>query len=406
MGLRFASLLLGGVPFALGVGAGCASKERPPLLGGDLGAGGGDDGASGGGLNVPGNDCEGPPTPDTNGLCGSEVVPLEIERPNLYFLLDTSGSMVERIPGSTKTKLNAAKDAIYDVASELGHRIRYGLAHYPAEVEGDFGCGSGAELFSVRDGDAIECVNRAPGGPVLDDFEDVLGRLRPEGGTPLSGALEALGPSILALTGKTAVILLTDGAPNCNLNAVCGVERCTLNVERAVVGALVCDETFNCCDPANMNDYFLNAGANCIDDSASVAALSRLREAGVLTYVIGVPGTEAYAEVMNGLAEAGGAPRSGSAKYYDVGSETELVETLKTLGASLSRSCEIELERRPTNPFFVNVYLDADLVEQDPENGWSLEDAVVTLAGDACQKVRSGDVTQVQVVTGCETVIK
>lgn len=404
--MRVALLALGGVGFGFVAGSGCASKERPPLISDD-GAGGEGTGATGGGLNIPGGDCEGPPTPDTAGLCGNEVVPIEVEKPNLYFLLDTSGSMEERIAGSSKTKLLAAKDAIFEVASELGHRIRYGLAHYPSDAEGTFGCGSGAELFSVRSGDPIECVNRDPGGPVLDDFETVLRKLRAEGGTPLSGALAALGPSILALEGKTAVILLTDGAPNCNLNAVCGVDRCTLNVEELLVAGRACDDSFNCCDPANMEELgFPNAGANCVDDGASIASLERLREAGIPTYVIGVPGTEAYAEVMNGLAEAGGTARSGTEKYYDVGSETELLETLKSLGASLSQSCEITLEKRPTNPFSLNVYLDAELLENDEDDGWTLDGAVVTLAGDACRKVRSGDVNQIQVVTGCETVIK
>src|SRR5690606_40815864 len=55
-----------------------------------------------------------------------------------------------------------------------------------------------------------------PGGPVLNSFVKQINRLEAHGGTPLSPTLHTLAPTLLSFEDQTAIVLITDGAPNCN----------------------------------------------------------------------------------------------------------------------------------------------------------------------------------------------
>ena len=58
----------------------------------------------------------------------------------------------------------------------------------------------------------------------------------------------------------------------------------------------------------------------------------------------------------------------------------------------------------PEEPGFTNVYLDCDLLPQDPANGWLWQDTeTVVLQGEACAKLKAGAVSRVHIVTGCPT---
>jgi hypothetical protein len=52
----------------------------------------------------------------------------------------------------------------------------------------------------------------------------------------------------------------------------------------------------------------------------------------------------------------------------------------------------------------VNVYLDEAVLPHDPVNGWKIDGGTVTLLGTACDRVLSGDVLDVRIITGCPTV--
>ncbi len=362
-------------------------------------------------------ECEPPPVVDKTGTCGADTVSLVARKPTLYFVLDTSGSMSDSVVEGPETKLNAAKQALTQVVTEVGHRIKYGLAAFPAEDDFDLkdldpdnppllGCAAGQEVFSVAPGDPIECVNRAPNGPVLRSFKKALHALSPLGGTPLSPTLAALTPSLLGQEGRIAVVLLTDGSPNCNAEAECGPEECSANLFGSTIQSMKCDEDFNCCDPDLVGDYVLYPQAGCIDVDASEQLLSFLSNNGVETYVIGVLGSEDFDDVMNRLAIAGGQPREGSRKYYDVQSLSELSSVVRAIGANLSQSCEIELTEPPRYADEFNVYFDAEPIPADETDGWTLNGNVVTLHGAACDRIESGQVDLVELISGCKTIVK
>jgi hypothetical protein len=211
--------------------------------------------------------------------------------------------------------------------------------------------------------------------------------------------------------GQIAVVLVTDGSPNCNPEAVCAIEDCGANrgsysIRLENGERLLCDEDLNCCDPDAVGDVLSHPQAECVDIDASERALEFLRDAGVNTYVIGVLGGRGFDEEMNRLAHAGGAARDGSLAYYDVESLDELSDTVRLIGTELAQSCAIELVERPPQANELNVYLDGLVVPWGDAHGWTLADDVVTLHGDACDLVKSGEVAEIQLVSGCRTVIR
>ena len=180
------------------------------------------------------------------------------------------------------------------------------------------------------------------------------------------------------------------------------MDRCIPNLEEARLSdELVCDESVNCCDPS------LLGPENCLDDAGSLAAIEELARAGVRTFVIGIPGSDAYADVLDRLALAGGAPRLGSPSYYRVNDAEELITTVAALGIEVALACSIELVDPPPDAGLVNVFFDGEIVPYDPENGWTFSDArTVQMQGEACALMQTGQVLQADIVAGCPVVIR
>lgn len=393
----FRSRRLGAACLCAALAACGQSPDLPPRLQGGL------DGGGAGGATFDAGGRDGPPNLDAGGLCGNQIIPAVENRPNLYFVLDRSGSMADLLPGSIYNKYVNARIALRDLLLAVGHRVQYGAAVFPAPGASPAGCAPGAEVFPTRTGDPPSYAAQGKVGPVLSSLLARLAKYSPDGGTPVSSTLTALTPTLLGLPGQTYVILATDGAPNCNSAASCGPDQCMLNMAGSVIGTQACDASFNCCDPANVKDGELQ----CVDAPASVAAVQKLRDAGVKTYVIGMPGSELYSSVLDSLAVAGGEPRATSPHYYPVKNTSELTDTLKAIGINVAISCDISLDSAPPDPGLVNVYFDQQLVPSNPDNGWVWTDSTsIELRGSACDDLLSGAVLQVQIVAGCPTTVQ
>jgi hypothetical protein len=380
---------------AAGLSASCGDREHPPFLG--PGAGGS------GGLALDAGLGGGPPAIDAGGLCGNMILPIVTEKPNLYFILDRSGSMQDQLPDTKQTKFYAARYAIAQVLRSIGHRVHYGGAVFPMPGGSIEGCAPGAEVFSTQNGDPPSSAQTGNYGPILYSFLSALGQYPPSGGTPTAATVSALLPILGALPGKTVAVLATDGAPNCNSDASCGSGDCQLTIESAEVGGKSCTASFNCCDPALVPGGQLY----CIDDDATEAAVIELAKLGIDTYVIGMPGSEFYAGVLDRLAIAGNTARPAAPRYYSTKSSAELTSALREIGVEVAVSCSIALDQAPPDPALVNVYFDTTLVAYDELDGWAWDGSTtVELRGAACVELKSGDVLQVQVVSGCPTVIQ
>jgi len=359
--------------------------DRPPLLGDpSLGAYGSPDS----GLFRDG--ATGPPTcalGPANGVCGCTELPLSGDPPNVYFVLDRSGSM------NDGGKWSTIRTVVASVVSKLGPRIAVGAAVFPALGSAD--CDTGGEVFSVRRGDS------PPSPGALS--QTAIGLITSvttiaEGGTPTAATLRAIAPKVEALAGKTFVILATDGGPNCDPVASCDSSTCIPNIENA---APECTPTGpSCCTP----DQF--GAESCLDSFATTQAVIALQSAGIPVYVIGVPGSGPYAGLLDQLAVSGGTARTGEPKYYRVDSTDTAAFTtaLSQVAAKITATCTLALSTPPSDPSQVNVYIDGVVLPADPVDGWTLSGSTVTLVGATCAKVMAGDVLSVRVIEGCPTV--
>jgi hypothetical protein len=345
---------------------------------------------------------DGPPGADASGLCGNELIVAVENHPNLYFVIDRSGSMQLVDPGESYDRYTMTRIAIARALRQIGHRVSYGAAVFPSFRDTD-DCAAGIEIFPTTAGDPPSYASSGADGPVLLDFLTRLATVTPDGGTPTSATLRALQPALTALAGTTYVVLATDGAPNCNPSASCGIDQCEYNLQHSVIGGRTCDASFNCCDPT----WIADGPLSCIDADATEAAVAALAQVGIQTFVIGMPGSATYAAVLERLALAGGTARSTTPSYYSVTDGDELAEAVRQIGVSVAITCDIALNAAPPDPKLVNVYFDNSLLTFDELDGWAWTgEASLQIRGAACDKLLSGDVLQVQIVAGCPTVVR
>lgn len=373
---------LAGAAIAL-TAAACGSEDRPPLAGGSFGppaSGGGSSGDGGGGFGGGGGTK--PPGCGVladGGVCDCVDVALFADAPNIYFVLDHSGSM------NADGKWSSVRVTLGRLMRGIGPRANFGAAMYP---DGS-GCGTGTEVMSVRPGDP---PSSTVDGPATLHLLTVTNR-PPQGGTPTAATLRAVLGRVRSLPGKTFVILATDGGPNCNAAAGCDNTMCIPNIEN--VGG--CSPSgANCCAPP------VGSPEGCLDGDPSVAAVAALKGAGVPVYVIGVPGSLPYASVLNRMAAAGG---TGTYFAVDSASEATLLSALRKVAAKIVATCTFQLNKPPEDENGVNVYLDDVVLPREPTNGWALSGQSVTLKGEACRRVLDGEVLDVRIIAGCPTVI-
>lgn len=380
---------------ALGPWLACSAKRAPPLA--DLvpqgvSGRGGDAGLMLGDAAI-----------DPTGPCGSQTIPAIGRAPNLSFVIDHSASMGEELSGSGLSKYENARIALSRVLKTLGHRVSYGVAIFPG-LAGVSGCEAGDELIPVAPGDPPSYARAGKTGPRLKDLLARLAIADVDGGTPVAPTLAKMQGVLTELEGESYVVLITDGAPNCNQDLSCAVAGCIPNIEGLTASGMACTPSFNCCTPTAQNP-----GANlaCVDEQASLQAVRSLADAGIRTFVVGMPGSEPYERLLDAMADEGGTARAGDVKYYPVADTAALEQALTAIAASVAISCEIPLDYRPPDPDFVNVYFDGVLVKYDPGAGWEwTPDGHVAIRGTACEQLSAAQVLEVEILAGCKTVVK
>jgi hypothetical protein len=317
----------------------------------------------------------------TREVCDCAELPLGGVPPNIYFVLDHSGSMQrDNLWGTVST-------VTLDVVRRIGSRANFGAAMFPG-ANGN-ACTTGVEVMSTRPGDS-------PGsyGPVLKYLSERTIAIPPGGGTPTAATLAKLKGTLEQLKGKTFVVLATDGGPNCSSTTTCDASKCQANIE----GYASCTPAGpSCCDGIT---------EGCLDDTATITQVKALQALGISTYVLGVPGSDPYTSLLNTLAVEGGTARTGTEKYFRVDSTDKLAfaKAMSQVAAKIVATCTIDLKDAPPDIDKVNVYLDEAALTKEPVNGWKLEGKTVTLLGTACDSVLAGDVLDVRVIAGCKTI--
>jgi hypothetical protein len=335
------------------------------------------------GLTVPVADTDAglPPGSDAATCKGTEI-PLDVNAPNLYFVLDASGSMQEQ------SKWTNVQAVVAQLITQLGPRARFGAAIFPAPLTNE--CTTGVEVMPVQLGDSQ--------GATAKTFMAATS-ITPVGGTPTAATIEALLPELSAFPQATFAILATDGGPNCDAALACSADQCTSNMD----GAQGCPAGGppNCCDPATGT-----GGLGCLDGARTAQAVSDLRAAGVETFVLGIPGSAPYAAVLDQLATAGGTARPSEPLYYrvDTADTNALGAAFAQIAAQITASCTFILKHAAQQAGDVNVYVGGTLIPRDGPDGWSLSGRRLTLEGATCASLENGNSLSVRVVEGCPTV--
>jgi len=373
----------------LGGFAACNSQDRPPPPQQGTGASG--QGGAGGDLLPP--DDGGPPSLDAQGLCGNQAHATVSDAPNVYFIIDASGSMGAAV--GDKTRFELVQKAAVGLVHDLGALINVGAALFPHSPTEADPCAAGEQVMAVLPGDPYSDDSV---GPTTNKFRNAT-KTTPFGGTPTAATLESLLPGLKALPGKTLVLLVTDGGPNCNTRLACEASECQPNIEQCS-GFPCCASGGNCCEPDQPW-----GPTGCVDRKATTDAVKAYASAEVPVYVVGIPGSEAYADVLEEMAIAAGTAQLAKPFYYAVDDVDHLRDALGSI-AAVAISCVFKIDDPPADAGQTNVYLDSVVLPADLENGWRWMDPELTrieLLGDACAALKTGKVKAVQIVSGCPT---
>jgi len=242
------------IPFvvlaALGAGCSPSSENAPsggggggisiPSSGGATGQGGatapgaGSTGTgTGGGTFIPDpgtGSTGGEPSFDQGGLqgllnsaCASNQARTEQAPSVLQFVVDTSGSMGNRAPGTRSTKWDVTKQALKDAITALPESTGVGILYFPETNGGQSGKNPDGTWQTRPVNQCLDLKNQVlidVAGPAGSPHRTaILTSLdapgRPNGGTPTHDAYNAGIAAIqqTTLPGKRYVVLITDGQP-------------------------------------------------------------------------------------------------------------------------------------------------------------------------------------------------
>lgn len=338
------------------------------------------------------------PTPDAGGsaepTCG--VSPFGAARLPAHVLLvvDKSLSMTATPTGFTSDKWTATRSALGDALTAVQSDLDFGLGLFPFPDECEV----------PADGNVN--VEVAAGSASVPDILGALDATAPSGGTPTAAALaQALeyftSSAAAALEGRKYVLLATDGGPTCNAALSCGPEECVPNLEGRCPDGIT-----NCCDPDQAGP---GAERGCLDDAATLAQVSALATLDISTFVVGIPGSEIFADSLDAFALAGGVPNTaGPRSYFAVDDAAGLSDVLRSITRSLVTSCQLQLESVPPDLERLNVEVEGELIPRDGTDGWQLDTTTdppsVIIMGETCQRIESQGVESVRVVYGCPTI--
>jgi len=304
--MEWSALSRAGVPGLALAALGCSGDPRPPGLTTDPIDAAFDDAPVSVGVVrgvIPGRG--GPPsgTPPS----------LTCRRASAILVIDRSGSMRgDTLDGVEKW--GALLAALDTALPRIERDVALGLVTFP-QPGSRGGAGAPDSVCALRTTLDLE--------PQLNAASAILSRLRatpPEGATPTAGAVEVAGRWFADhpdRDGERYVVLATDGAPNCNPSLD--------------PSSCICTGAASSCNPS-VNP---SAPINCLDDDRTLAAIGLVRRQGVLTYVMGLNGAEAFSGVLDAMANAGGRARAATPRFYPANSATDLARELSSITSSI-----------------------------------------------------------------------
>jgi hypothetical protein len=288
--------------------------------------------------------------------CGQETTEVkQVDPPTVLLILDRSSSM-------QGGPWEATQAAVKQVLEAYAPRTRFGLLMFP---QGHYSMPAGEppDLTTQQLACTMEPVPDVPFG--LDQATAIVESMAQAGlsaSTPTAGALQAGFGVFSADTapGPRIAILATDGDPTCGTDC----STCTAPAD----GGCTTGTCGSCLKKQQCQRKL------------ALDAVAPLTNAGVPTYVVGLPGSTAAAEFLSQAAT-----RGGTGSYYETTNLDDLTEALDGILAD-ANSCQVEVS--PTPGWSVmRVYLDDTELEEAEAgaDGWALGDGhLLTLYGAAC----------------------
>lgn len=333
--------------------------------------------------------------------CGASKLTADPPVVNVLLVIDKSSSMQDE-SGFSQSKWLALRDGLTSALTQTKERVSYGMSFFP------FGNDPKATPATCETPSVSEpLIPIADGTTSVPQILSALDQYLPAGGTPTAAALKAAGDYLIHgagknLPGKSYVLLATDGGPNCNDDLRCEAATCTLNMEGFDCGG-------NCCSPT----LDPKGPESCLDSDASEAAVKVLADAGVKTFVVGIPGSELYHATLDRLAQAGLEAQPGGPPYYYAvsasGDTTGLTDVLTRITNGVITTCELQLGSTPPDLDRLNVVIDGQTIPQLGPDGWSVDQSTspptIVLKGATCQMMETQGAQAVDVTFGCPTVL-
>lgn len=281
--------------------------------------------------------------------------------PVVVLVLDSSGSMDEAFVGAS-SKWDALVSSLRMTLPAVDRTMELGLLLFPVSRQQT--CSS----FVVP--------NPAPATGQVSTILSTLSRTMPAGGTPTADAIQAATASLLTrrtASAARALVLATDGVPNCNSSLTPATCLCLM-------------------PPCS--------SLTCVDEDRSVLRVSNALDAGIPTYVIGIesPG-QTFTGILDRLAVAGGRPKSGGPeRYYSASSAAELSQAFSTIRDQVGR-CAYLTSSVPNATGSIRVEIDGQVV---PLDGWAWTDrpnGELAFLGRTCDQAVAA--RRLEVVVAC-----
>ena len=302
----------------------------------------------------------------------------------VMFVIDRSGSMALNLDGSMDPprRWDVLHDALAVTLPPFESSIEMGAYAFPRRFDGSM----------ARSCDVTRTIDVATAPRNANGVLSILTTTDPWGATPTAAAIMQAG-SVLAprasLDHSVAIVLSTDGGPNCNV----------------ALDVTTCECTF--VDP--MGHQTCNGvPSNCLDDVRATSAVAALAAQGIATFVIGLDGDSEIAErrALQEMALAGGRPntRAGEPAYYSARRPEQVALALDTIERSIAR-CTLRSPSRPDDPNAITVSLEGIEIPRDATHadGWDWTDmsfAQMAFFGPACERV-AGATDDPEVTVSC-----
>ncbi len=313
------------------------------------------------------------PDADAQVPCIPGVFQLQPATPTVMFLLDSSGSMNEAFAPNGETRWQVLEASLALVLPSVDQTMSIGAVVFPDVA-----------LASDQNCSAPSSANLPPAVGNVDPLLNLINSITPVGGTPTADAIPVAAQDLLsvrAASSARAIVLATDGAPNCDGDL--DINTCT------------------CADPPMGNPpencHQIGDPLLCLDDKKTVGNIASYASQGLPTYVIGIhdPGNTQDDTVLNAMADAGGRPQAGTEHYYAATSSADLTSAFVTIRNQIG-TCTYLTSSVPNGVGSITVTVNGVTIPFDPsgKQGWKWGDEAngeIIFVGQACTNLGNAD---------------